>query len=326
MKSSGRVVRAAAALILGGGTVALLPVPASAATADFKVQGEWTTGYTAAMTVRNNEPNTITSWRVEFDLPAGTTIPYHWSVQGGVIGNNHYVFTNQAWNGTLAPGASTTFGWQANGTGKPYNCLVNGQPCGGTGPEQMDVNPPSTPTNIQVDGAEDAPGMLIVSWDAATDDRGVVAYEIHGNGGRMATTTETSYRMPVPPPALMAFGIRAVDAAGNLSPSGIVDFTGGQDSQPPTAPANLRINGPQGGYLKVGWDASQDRFLVAGYELYLNSQLISKVGGTSGYVPYHGYGTYWVAVRAFDGFGHFSPLTQIGLAIDPPPPSPSPTR
>lgn len=71
--------------------------------------------------------------------------------------------------------------------------------------------------------------------------------------------------------------------------------------------------------LAVRWDAATDETFLVGYEIYLNGTLISKVGGTSGYVPYRSFGTYIVRVRAWDSSGNFGPYAQVGIAIDPPP-------
>jgi hypothetical protein len=318
---SGRLVRPArvfAALVVGLAAILFLPAPAHAAMATFVKESQWSTGYVGKVTVVNDGPTAIPSWRVTFDLSADTTISNVWSTQ--VIRDvNRYTFTSLPWNGGLAPGASTSFGFVATGTGVPMNCTVNSAPCNGA-PPPLDVRPPTKPSNIRVT----ALGMTSILWDASTDDRGVVAYEVFSNGTRVATTTNTFYTMPTPPPMIFTYGIRALDAAGNASPFAIAYFGTPTDTGPPTAVTNLRFTSLGQTHLGVAWDAARDDVFVAGYELYLNDVLVTTLSGTNSYVPYRGYGIYWVGVRAFDHAGKFSPMTRYGIAIDPPPPTTPP--
>ncbi|SCG34242.1 Cellulose binding domain-containing protein [Micromonospora coxensis] len=301
---------------MGLAAIIVLPAPAHAATASFVKTSEWSSGYVGTMTVRNDSDVTLTSWRVEFGLPAGTTLGSHWNAQLTRAGDR-LVFTNLSWNGTLTAGASTSFGWVAEGHGAPQGCTVNGAPC--AGPTRVDVTPPSTPGNARYLAGP----TTTLTWEPSTDDTGVVEYQIFHRTTLVASTTATSFSMPTPPPMVTTYGVRALDAAGNISPFAPIHFGQVPDSTPPTAPANLRIGGLSQGNLAVRWDAATDETFLVGYEVYLNGTLISTVGGTSGYVPYHGYGTYWVRVRARDSSGNLGPYAEVGLAIDPPPPTPA---
>jgi hypothetical protein len=310
-----RAARLAAAVVVGLGAITVLPTAAHAATAVFVKESQWSTGYTGKMTVHNTSGATLTSWQVEFDLPAGTTLGSYWNARMTRDGS-HFVFTNQPWNGTLAPDASTSFGWVASGTGEPQGCTVNGEPCSGR--PRVDVTPPSTPGNAHYI----AGSTTTLTWDPSTDDTGVVEYQVFHRTNLIATTTATSLKIMTPPPMVTTFGVRAVDAAGNLSPFAPIPFGQVPDATPPTAPTNLRIGGMSPDNLTVQWDAATDETFLVGYEVYLNGELISKVGGTRGYVPYRGFGTYVVRVRSWDSSGNFGPYAEVGLAIDPPPPPP----
>jgi hypothetical protein len=311
-----RTVRLATAVVVGLGVITVLPAPAHAATAAFGKESQWSSGYVGKMTVHNDRAATLTSWRVEFDLPAGTTLGSYWNASMTRDGSR-FVFTNLPWNGTLAAGASTSFGWVASGSGEPQRCTVNGAPCSGS--PDIDVTPPSTPGNARYAAGP----MTTITWDPSTDDTGVVEYQIFHRTTHVATTTATSYSMPTPPPMVTTYGVRAVDAAGNMSPFAPIHFGQLPDSTPPTVPANLRVSGLSHNSLTVRWDAAVDETFLVGYEIYLNGTLISKVSGTSGHVPYHGFGTYIVRVRAWDSAGNFGPYAQAGLAVDPPPPPPA---
>lgn len=315
-----RTARLAAAVVVGLGAITVLPAPAHAATASFAKESQWSTGYVGTMTVRNDATATITSWRVEFDLPAGTALGSYWNA-GMTRAGSRYVFTSLAWNGTIAAGGSTSFGWVASGGGEPQGCTVNGQPCSGTTPAGPDVTPPSAPA----DARASAGSVTTLSWDAATDDTGVVEYQIFHRTTQIATTTATSVSIPTPPPMVTTYGVRAVDAAGNLSPFTPIFFGRLPDSTPPTVPASLRISGLFQNHLVARWDPATDETFLVGYEVYLNGVLISRTSGTSAYVPYTGFGTYMVRVRAWDSSGNFGPYAVGGIAVDPPPPPPPTT-
>ncbi|GAB3529397.1 hypothetical protein [Phytohabitans suffuscus] len=116
-----------------------------------------------------------------------------------------------------------------------------------------------------------------------------------------------------------------MDAAGNLSPFTPIFFGRLPDSTPPTVPASLRISGLFQNHLVARWDPATDETFLVGYEVYLNGVLISRTSGTSAYVPYTGFGTYIVRVRAWDSSGNFGPYAVGGIAVDPPPPPPPTT-
>ncbi|GAA0817267.1 chitosanase [Spirilliplanes yamanashiensis] len=127
------VAAVAAALTVGAGVavVGLLPASAAAApTATFSKDSDWGSGWTGRYTIRNTGDQAVTSWTVEFELPAGTTVGSYWDALLTTSGRRH-TFTNRSWNGAVAPGASVTFGFLGIGTGVPAGCTINGAPCGG---------------------------------------------------------------------------------------------------------------------------------------------------------------------------------------------------
>ncbi|MEU8050958.1 glycosyl hydrolase family 18 protein [Micromonospora haikouensis] len=116
-------------------TVAVVPVTsafgAGSVTATFAKAQDWGTGHETRVAVTNGSAASVSTWRIEFDLPAGTTISSAWDADVTSSGN-HWVAVKKSWAGPLAPGA--TFSWGYNGTGAykaPLNCTINGAPCGG---------------------------------------------------------------------------------------------------------------------------------------------------------------------------------------------------
>ncbi|EPD63833.1 cellulose binding domain-containing protein [Streptomyces sp. HGB0020] len=211
----------------------VLAPPATAAgtpSAAFAKTSTWEAGYQGSYTVTNGGSTSLSSWSVEFDLPSGSTVGSYWDALLTQSGN-HYTFKNREYNGTLAPGASASFGWVSNGTGTPTGCKLNGGPC--TGGSGTDTTPPTAPSAVTVGSATGS--SLTVRWSASTDDSGSVAgYEISRDGGTPATVTGTSYTATgLQSGTSYSFRVRARDAAGNVSAystavSGTTTTGGGQ--------------------------------------------------------------------------------------------------
>jgi cellulase/cellobiase CelA1 len=92
---------------------------------------DWGTGFTGNVTVKNTSTATINAWTLRFSYTAGQRVTQVWSARGGQTGAD-VTITNEAWNGTLAPGASTSFGFNASSTGsnpRPAAFTLNGATC-----------------------------------------------------------------------------------------------------------------------------------------------------------------------------------------------------
>ncbi|MET8371906.1 cellulose binding domain-containing protein [Micromonospora profundi] len=129
------------AATLGAAWVAL-PAFAAGPTASFVKTAEWGAGWEGKYTITNGGSSTINGWNLVFDLPAGTTLGSYWDALLTSAGQRH-TFTNRSWNGSIAPGASVSFGFLASGSGSPTGCQLNGAPCGGGTPPT--TPPPTTP-------------------------------------------------------------------------------------------------------------------------------------------------------------------------------------
>ncbi|GAA3004598.1 glycosyl hydrolase family 18 protein [Streptosporangium longisporum] len=137
----GSFIAAAALLVpLGIGTA----TAATPATATYSTSSNWGSGFEGKVVVKAGT-SALTSWKVEFDLPSGTSIGSSWDADLTKSGN-HYTFVNKSWNGALAAGASTSFGFNGTGGGisDVLNCKLNGAPCSGGG--TTDPTPTPTPT------------------------------------------------------------------------------------------------------------------------------------------------------------------------------------
>ncbi|MEV0570278.1 cellulose binding domain-containing protein, partial [Dactylosporangium sp. NPDC050588] len=91
----------------------------------------WNTGLTDNITITNTGTTPINGWSLRFNLAAGQTITSGWSATYSP-NSGQVTATNVSYNGSLAPGASTTIGFQANhtgNTGAPSGFTLNGATC-----------------------------------------------------------------------------------------------------------------------------------------------------------------------------------------------------
>src|ERR1700742_5085990 len=116
---------------IGGVLAAVTPAQAAGSlTATYTLVGEWSGNFQAQYTITNGTSATVSTWKVEFDLDAATTITSSWDTVITRTGN-HIAAGNAAYNAPLAAGASATFGFIASGATQPANCRVNGGLCAG---------------------------------------------------------------------------------------------------------------------------------------------------------------------------------------------------
>ncbi|MFI9010035.1 cellulose binding domain-containing protein [Actinosynnema sp. NPDC053489] len=234
---------AAGALAIGSLVVGPAAQAASGVTATFAKTQDWGTGFDAKFTVANGGPSAITSWRVEFDLPAGTSVGSYWDALITRTGD-HYVATNREYNGSVAVGASTSFGFVGTGSGAPLNCTVNGAPCTGGG-SGGDTVAPSAPASLRVTATTS--NSVSLAWTASTDNVGVTGYDVYRGTSVATTVTGTTATVTgLNASTAYTFTVRARDAASNTSgPSNQVSAT----TQPGTNPTG----GKGAPYLFLGW-------------------------------------------------------------------------
>ncbi|MYX30379.1 chitinase [Streptomyces sp. SID8381] len=250
MRFRHRVAAGLATLVLPMAGLVALTGPASAAadaaataTATFTKTSDWGTGFGGSWTVKNTGSSAISSWTVEWDFPSDTKVTSAWDATVTNSGN-HWTAKNVGWNGSIAPGASVSFGFNGSGPGSPSGCKLNGGSCDG-GPSVPGDTPPSAPGTPTASGVTDTSVKL--SWSAATDDKGVKNYDVLRDGTKVATVTTTSYTdSGLTAGTDYSYSVQARDTAdqtGPVSGSVAVHTTGGGGTTPP----------PTGDKVKLGY-------------------------------------------------------------------------
>ncbi|MEV6054146.1 glycoside hydrolase family 18 chitinase [Streptomyces sp. NPDC052107] len=206
---------------------------ATNATASFTKTSDWGTGFGAQWTIKNTGSSSISSWTVEWDFPSGTSVTSAWDADVTSSGT-HWTAKNKSYNGTIAPGASVSFGFNGAGPGSPSNCKLNGDSCDGTTvPGDAAPSAPGTPTASNITDTS-----VKLSWSAATDDKGVKNYDVLRDGKVVGTVATTSYTdSGLTAGTDYSYTVQARDTADQTGPvSGAVKVhtTGGGTTPPPS--------------------------------------------------------------------------------------------
>ncbi|WP_217567847.1 glycoside hydrolase family 18 chitinase [Streptomyces sp. GbtcB7] len=235
-----RTVAGLTTLLLPLAALVGLASPASAATsatATYTKTQDWGTGFEGKWTVTNTGTTSISSWTIDWDFPSGTSVTSAWDADVTSSGT-HWTAKNKSYNGTLAAGASVSFGFNGAGTGSPSNCTLNGGSCDG-GTTVPGDNPPGAPGTPTASALTDTSVKL--SWSAATDDKGVKNYDVLRGGTKVATVTTTSYTdTGLTAGTDYSYTVQARDTAdqtGPVSGAVAVHTTGGGTTPPPTGNA-----------------------------------------------------------------------------------------
>jgi cellulase/cellobiase CelA1 len=85
-------------------------------TATVAIASRWPGGYQAEVTVANTGATALTGWTVAWTFANGEAITQLWNGQDTASGAQHSV-RNADYNGALAPGTSTPFGFTVNVAG-----------------------------------------------------------------------------------------------------------------------------------------------------------------------------------------------------------------
>ena len=95
----------------------------SGCTATYTVTSDWGYGFTASVGVTNSGSTPETGWKVTWTWGGGQQIAQAWNGVESHSGPNETV-TNAGYNGSLAPGAGTYFGFQGTGSASPPPTLT----------------------------------------------------------------------------------------------------------------------------------------------------------------------------------------------------------
>ncbi|SDR83624.1 Por secretion system C-terminal sorting domain-containing protein [Polaribacter sp. KT25b] len=139
-----------------------------------------------------------------------------------------------------------------------------------------DTEAPTTPTNVTLSNINLT--SIDISWTASTDNVQVSGYNVYVNDVLTAQTSNTSTTINnLNTNTTYSFTVTARDIINNISEaSTAVNGTTLQDTEAPTTPTNIVISNTSDSSFKVSWSASTDNNAVAGYEVYIDGNLIAS--------------------------------------------------
>ncbi|GFZ31506.1 hypothetical protein CSC2_20320 [Clostridium zeae] len=173
---------------------------------------------------------------------------------------------------TLVSGETYYLRISYSGTGS-YSLLI-------TVPE---TEKPTVPTGLNI--TNKTVDSITISWQPATDNYSVIAYEIYRDGVKVGTVVGdiTSYKdSGLLPNTTYSYTIKAKDQADNLSElSDSISAITNADDIPPTNPSGLSYSSKTGRSVIITWSASRDNGTVASYDIYCNGTKVGNSTSTS---------------------------------------------
>jgi cellulose binding protein with CBM2 domain len=142
---AGLLIAAATAPVVAGGTAVAAAEPAGCS-ATARIDSQWGTGTSGGqivtVTITNTASTTATRWTASWTLASGQSVASAWNATVTTSGTT-VTAVNAAYNGSLAPGASTSFGMQLSGVASaPVLSCAN------------DASVPVSPSASQSSGAD----------------------------------------------------------------------------------------------------------------------------------------------------------------------------
>src|SRR3954470_22661192 len=111
----------------------------------YRVSSEWSGGFTADVQI-TNLGDALTAWQLVFDFTAGQKVTQAWNATVSQSGGRVQA-SNASYNGAVATGGTTSFGFQGSSTGSnpvPSAFTLNGATCTG----DVVVTPSPSPTAV----------------------------------------------------------------------------------------------------------------------------------------------------------------------------------
>jgi parallel beta-helix repeat protein len=224
-------------------------------------------------------------------------------------------------------GATLTFAdtGLADGTGYTYTVTAVdgvGHESGASNAVQVgttDTSPPTAPTDLSAVAVAGS-NQINLSWTAATDNVAVTGYQIIRNGakideiGAVTTYSDTT----TSPGTAYTYTVRAVDAAGLVSPDSNSASASGADTVAPTAPSGLAATVVASDRVDLAWSAATDAVGVTGYRVFRDGVSLGNDLGAAVHT-YSDTGaaagaTYAYTVKAFDAAGNVSAASNTATA------------
>jgi chitodextrinase len=184
----------------------------------------------------------------------------------------------------------------------------------------LDTTGPTVPDNARATRVSFT--SVTLEWERSTDDHFVAGYwlSVDGRTPQYTTGDLTASARKLDPGKAHTIEVSARDHFGNFSAPAVVRFNTPEDSEPPSAPRNLRGNA-----FHLSWDASTDNSGETNYVLFVDGQATrAESGFDTTFLTFDGCftffpapsGTHTTTVRARDRAGNLSaPSNAITVEV-----------
>jgi chitodextrinase len=186
-----------------------------------------------------------------------------------------------------------------------------------------DLIPPTSPSNLA--STSQTTTSIDLSWNSATDDVGVTAYNLYRNGVFVATTGSTTYHdAALHYNTSYSYSVTALDAALNESAASSPLII---STLPDTTAPSVSLDAPTNGQtiqltVPISATASDDLDLNR-VEFYIDSSLIYTITSAPFSFNWDSYtvhnGSHTITAKAIDASGNFSSQSSIVTVTNPPP-------
>ena len=223
-----------------------------------------------------------------------------------ILFDDFYVFTYKE-------GVDVVRGRNATPSGTTLTLPANK---GGTIPKPtvvfVDQAPPTVPVNLSTTFISGS--FVGIKWDPSTDNTAVEGYRVFLDGEEYGTVKQSEAIIGgLEPHTEYTINVSAYDERMNesaLSEPFVVQ-TVDPDTEPPTAPENVRGIDSTYNSLAIQWSPATDNIAVSGYDLYLNGEFIgTSVITTYSFIGLEPSTEYSITISAVDYSLNTSPLTE----------------
>jgi len=236
---------AAGALMTAGAvsTTASSAQAAASCAAAYTIDSSWSGGFQGSVKITNTG-DAISSWTTTWSYANGQKLTQSWN--GTFTQSGAAVSVKDAgYNGALANGASTSFGFIGTATGTnsiPTSISVNGVTCNGGG-SGSNTAPTVSLTSPAAGASYNAPGTVPLSVDAADADGSVAKVEYYSDTTLIASSTTSPFsgswaNVPAGSYSITAKVYDNLGLAATSNPAGITVLAGASVK---ATPASLTV-------------------------------------------------------------------------------------
>jgi cellulase/cellobiase CelA1 len=213
---------------------------------DYVKATDWGSGFTSNVTITNIGGSTFKGWTLSFGFPGNQSVTGAWNAVASQSGQA-VTIKDAGWNGTIAPNATASFGFNATYSGAnvdPASFSVNGVTCAGAAPPPPPPPPPppSSPCTVAW-GVNDWGGAFVASLTVTNTGSAAIngwklEWAFPGNqqitnlwngtftqSGQMVRVGDASYNASIPAGGATSLGFQAAYSGANLRPS-VVSLNG----------------------------------------------------------------------------------------------------